>query len=1600
MSESVPAGAADVAGASLLETRFQRDASLVEGLRLSAEQVQGLAAGMLQLGSRRSPRTPVIAVTGDWAAGLTALGAVTDDMPFLVDSLTAALGDLGYRIDLLLHPQLSVERDEHGTALSIAELHAGAPLPAGTLAEAWMCIVVQREHGDADTAQLADRVAAVLAEVRAAVGDWSVMLRSLRDAASDLRQRGPAGLPAADLGEAAELGAWLAADHLTLLGSMEVDGDARALVPDPGSARGILRGPRGTELVALLDRPAAGLAAAGTSDPVRIGTLPERSAVHRAAHVDVVTVGRYDQAGALSGELRLLGLLTASAYATPITEIPQVRTRFTAALAALDVLPGSHSARDLQQFFETYPRGELLQLSARQFIELAESVLLQGDPRRTRLYLRIDADAHVASAVVYLARDRYTTEVRLRLADLLTSALGGTLLDYTALVAESAMARLHYLIRLDGSTPAPVDPAGLENAVAMATQTWSDLFAAAVHAALGEGDAAREFLRTFAEAFPAGYRERFDPAAAVAHARAIADLAPGALGVRWESAGAQADGARLTLLRVGEPLSLSRIIPILHDIGLEVRSEHPFSVNRHEAPEAWVLDFTLRLVGEVAEPETLSERVSGLIGAVWAGRCESDGFSRLVLLAGLTWREVALLRAYASHLRQILASYDSAYVQEVLASNPAFARLLVDLARRSLDPAWVGDRVAARTDAEQAALVLLDDVSSLDHDRILRFLLTSVLATTRTNAFTAALTADPNAESADPHAGMPADPALCLKFDPSAHPEIPEPRPFAELWVHSPRVRGTHLRFGSVARGGLRWSDRREDVRTEVLDLVKAQIVKNAIIVPTGAKGGFVPIGLPDPAVDRDRWLATGTAAYREFVTALLSVTDTLLGGAPVSPAGVVCRDGADPYLVVAADKGTATFSDLANGIAVDRGFWLGDAFASGGSRGYDHKAMGITARGAWESVRRHFAELGLNTQVDPFTVVGIGDMSGDVFGNGMLLSESIRLIAAFDHRHIFIDPDPPAAAFAERRRLFDLPRSSWADYDPSLISPGGGVYSRGAKSIMLSDAAWQVLGLPADPAPLTVVELVRAILMAPVDLLWNGGIGTYVKATAQSSLDVGDKANDGVRINGDQLRVRVVGEGGNLGLTQAGRVEAALAGVRLNTDALDNSAGVDTSDHEVNLKILLQPIVAAGRLSEPARDELLASMTEAVAEHVLSHNYAQNVILGAARSGALGMVSVHRRMLTDLEQRGLLDRRLAGLPDDAHLEVRAAAGHGLTSPELAVLLAYAKISLRRALDAEGLTDPWYAGMLGRYFPTAVQGPFEAEIATHPLRDAIIHTVVTNWLVELGGVTFLFRACDETGAGQVEVVRAATVAAEVFGLQQVWQEIAALDYQVASAVQDGLHIDSRRLLDRATRWVLGEHGGALDVGELIARYRPVVAQWSPRFREHLADSPAQVAAARARRYAEAGVPADLAQRVAIGLDTFVLLDLTEVSRDSGEPIETLLALYQELTGAFSIDPVLLAITGLPRGEWWSVQARHALRADVYALIRRLTGQVAGSTDPTAPAAERVARWQAGRASAVTTTRRMIDQVLALPVVDLAALSVLLREMRALSERGR
>jgi glutamate dehydrogenase len=1537
--------------------------------------------------------TPTVADNG-WECGHSLIEIVTDDMPFLVDSVTGYLAGQDVGVHLVIHPQLVVRRTLDGALLEVLDLDPTDPCPPDACVESWMHLEIDRLPAGADIARLESGVNGVLRDVRDAVDDWPKMRRRALDTADHLVDEPPAGLSDHEITDSAALLRWVADDHFTFLGYREYDlvgeGADEVLVAVPGTGLGILRAdaPHSTAFARL--QPEARVIAHQPALLV-LTRANSRSTVHRSVFMDYVGVKKFDDDGRVVGERRFLGLYAASAYTQSVLDVPVLSRKIEYVLGHSGIAPESHDGKDVVQFFETYPREELFEIDNEELREIALQVLHLQERRQTRLFLRTDPFGRFLSAMVYLPRDRYTTVVRKRMEKILTDAYHAEAVDYTARVSESVLARLHFVVRVPTGTPVPdVDVPALEAKLSAATRSWQDEFADACLDQIGEENGTTLFKR-YGESFPEAYKEDVPARMAVADAErleALADDEPMALSL-YEPVDADGSARRFKVYHYGELRSLSEMLPVLHSLGVEVVDERPYGVRRSDGRQAWINDFGLRFEADsVPGADTLKERFEDAFAAAWNGRLELDGFIGLVVAGGLTWRQVSVVQAYMAYQRQIGSMFSQRYTERVLLAHPGVVADLVALFETRFDPDQPDeDRLSRAAEISARVAVALDAIASLDDDRIVRSLLNKVQATLRTNYFQA---------QAD---GLP-KPYTSFKVDPAMLPDAPLPRPRFEIWVHSPRVSGVHLRFGKVARGGLRWSDRREDFRTEVLGLVKAQMVKNAVIVPVGAKGGFVVMNPPDPS-DREAFMAEGIACYRIFVSALLDITDNLVGGQVVPPPRVVRHDADDTYLVVAADKGTATFSDIANEISASYRFWLGDAFASGGSVGYDHKAMGITARGAWESVKRHFREMGIDTQSEDFTVVGVGDMSGDVFGNGMLLSEHIRLVAAFDHRHIFLDPDPDAApSYAERRRLFDLPRSSWADYDASLISEGGGVHSRAAKSIEITPQVRERLGLPAGTTAMTPQLLMRAILSAPVQLLWNGGIGTYVKSAAESNADVGDKSNDTIRVDGHMLRAQVVGEGGNLGLTQLGRIEAARNGVRLNTDAIDNSAGVDTSDHEVNIKILLDSIVREGDLTEKQRVALLAEMTDDVGDHVLRDNYEQNILLGNARPGSASMQPVHQRFIRDLEARGLLNRDIEFLPSDAEIEARMSAGEGLTSPELAVLAAYSKITLTDdLLDTTLADEPWFASVLRSYFPPALVERYDGRLDAHPLRKEIITTVVANEMINRGGTSFEFRAQEEIGAAPVEIARAFTVAKEVFDLPAVWAQIEALDNKVPTSTQVALWLEARRLLDRATRWVLQSRGGTVDVEAEIQRFREPISRLAPMVPELLVGAERRRLDRRTDELVALGIPEDLAQQVAAQLDVFSLLDIAEIARRSESDPEEVARLYFSLSERFDIDVLLHRITMLPRPDRWASLARAALRSDLYAALAGLTSGVIRATPSGMAPGERIESWESQHAEGMARARGTLEEISALESYDLATISVALRTIRTLVAQG-
>ncbi len=1518
-----------------------------------------------------------------WCGGHSAIEIVTDDMPFLVDSVTAELARHDIGIHLLVHPQLVVRREVLGKLEEVrCALDPDVGVPEGELVESWMHIEIDRQGDPRVLERLSNDLNRILTDVREAVEDWEKMRGKALAIADELAQA-ELPVPDKDVTDARELLRWLADDHFTFLGYREYTlGEGEQLMAVMGSGLGILRSDQ-SHPRSLGQMPPEIRAKALEQRLLIITKANSRSTVHRPAFLDYIGFKTFDADGRVTGERRFLGLFSSAAYLESVRRLPVISRKVDEVIDRSGLSLRSHSGKDLMSLLETYPRDELFQITVNELYDTAMGVLRLGSRRQLRLFLRRDAYGRFISCLVYLPRDRYTTANRLKMQAILTEALHGIGVDYTTRVTEWALARVKFIVRTDPTAPlGDIDVAALQARLADATRSWDDDFGVAIRSEIGEEQAAA-LVRKYSSAFPEAYKAEHTAEEAVRDLARIEVLdEPGQLGMHLYRA--DDGGLRFTVYRHGEAMSLSAVLPVLQSMGVSVVDERPYQVLPADTPPTWVYDFGLT-APDVLNGDAQLDKVHGSMenafASAWRGESEVDGFNALVLCAGLAWDEVMVLRSYAKYLRQAGTIYSQDYMERALVAHPDLARQLVDLFLTRFDPGFATSRQARADELVAGINAALDGVASLDEDRILRSYLTLVLATLRTNFF----------QRGDDGRHKP---YLSLKIDPQAVPELPMPRPKFEIFVYSPRLEGVHLRFGAVARGGLRWSDRREDFRTEVLGLVKAQMVKNTVIVPVGSKGGFV-VKQPPVGGDREAVLAEGIACYRAFISGLLDVTDNLVKGTVVPPKDVVRHDGDDPYLVVAADKGTATFSDIANDVARSYGFWLDDAFASGGSVGYDHKGMGITARGAWESVKRHFRELGVDTQSQEFTAVGIGDMSGDVFGNGMLLSEHIRLVAAFDHRHVFVDPNPDAkSSFAERRRLFELPRSSWDNYDRDLISAGGGVWPRTAKSIEITPEMRAALGIDDSVVKLAPAEVIKAILLAKVDLLWNGGIGTYVKAHTETNGDVGDKANDQVRVNGRDLRVGVVGEGGNLGLTQLGRIEFAVAGGKINTDAIDNAAGVDTSDHEVNIKILAGQAVQAGELDTEGRNALLADMTDEVATLVLRSNYQQNNALATARFLAPRLFTVHRRLLADLERAGRLDRALEFLPGEEECSERSAAGVGLTSPELAVLMAYVKIGLEEDILASALPDDgWCSDVLLKYFPTPLQEGFRAHMDAHPLRREIITTVVVNDLVNHGGISFVYRAMEETGADIVDVVRAYAVVTEVFGLREIWAAAEALDNRTSTDAQMAVFTESRRVVDRGVRWLLQSRSGTIDVLAETAHLKPGIQELSPQVPDLFVGRESVAIRAHIDELAEQGVPMDLATKSTSALYGFGLLDVVELARRLNRSPRSVAETYYAVSERFGIDNLLDRISLLPRADRWQSLARMALRYDLYAALAGLTRVVLERTPTDLPVAARVDTWAEANSGSITRALNTLSMLPEDAQADLATLSVVLRQIR-------
>ncbi|TYC97449.1 NAD-glutamate dehydrogenase [Arthrobacter echini] len=1595
----------DTSGEEFVRNYFEHLAR-EDALAYDPAELRERALAHRTLAESREPGTAVIDILDQGVSSVVLI--VTDDMPFLVDSVTAELVRQHAAIRLVVHPTFVAGRSGATHALeSLERVPSTAGASSGDTAalpvhassdsrtthiESWMSVEISRLPDAAAKEEVREGLHRVLEDVRAAVEDWAAMRGKVTTIEASLGDVvGGGDIP--DLQQARHLLRWLEDGNFTFLGYKEYDlvkdeHGTDALRVREGSGLGLLRHGGGGGAVQHLTE--AGRAKARERQALVITKANSRSTVHRAAYLDYIGVKSFDAQGNVDGERRFIGLFATSAYTGSVLDVPLVCDKVLEVLRRCGFPSDSHSGKDLLSILETYPRDELFQIEVSDLVSTALGILRLQERRRTRLFLRPDIYGRFMSALVYLPRDRYTTNVRLRIEGELREAFHADSIDFEARLSESALARLFFRIRLPrGTELPPVDAEQLEDRLVHAARSWSEGIEEVARQRF-EQDTAEPLAALWAESFPPSYRVAYEVEDALEDIARFEELAAAESGaptlqvyVPSGSAPNDAQDARLKLYFT-EARSLTRILPYFHNLGLEVLDERPFKVTRSDGRSFFLYDLGLKYPAGVS-PLGTATLLQEAFGAAVVGDSESDPLDRLVLSEELGWRQVLILRAYAKYIRQLgnANSYD--FVADTLMRNPVVTRGLVALFMARFDPDLDGDRDAASATARAGLEQGLEEVPTLDADRVLRIFVNLIEATLRTNYF-----------QDKRH--------VSFKFATERIEGAPFPRPKFEIWVYSPQIEGVHLRFGKVARGGLRWSDRREDFRTEVLGLVKAQTVKNAVIVPTGAKGGFFAKQLPDPAADRQAWMAEGQASYRTFIRGLLDITDNVVTNGTTEsilpPPLVVRHDDDDSYLVVAADKGTASFSDIANELSAEYGFWLGDAFASGGSVGYDHKAMGITARGAWESVKRHFSEFDVDTQTQDFTVVGVGDMSGDVFGNGMLLSRHIRLLAAFDHRHIFLDPNPEdaEASFAERRRLFELPRSSWEDYDAQLISAGGGVYPRQAKSIPVSAEVREALGLDASVTKLSPPELLKAILRAPADLLYNGGIGTYVKASDETHAQVGDRANDAIRVDGGELRARVVGEGGNLGMTQRGRIEAALSGVILNTDAIDNSAGVDCSDYEVNIKIFVDRMVRAGRLQPEERAEFLHSMTDEVAELVLQDNIDQNILLLNDRRQVIEFSPSYERMINWLEDKADLDRTLEALPTTAELRKRIDAGQGLTSPELAVLAAYAKIELSRVLTASDLADdPYFRGTLRRYFPRQLVERFDDQLDTHPLRREIISTLVANDIINLGGITFAFRVMEETSVPESVVARAFVALREIYSLDETVEALSDLPADFPTDRWTTVYLDLRRLLDRGVRWFVNHVAQGTSVDEDVAAFKPLIAPFRTHLSEYLQGSDHERAREGMETASQWQLPEELGRHWAEQFESFALLDIAYSTRRVDEPVENIAKVYYAVYDRFEVDNLLQRITKLPRTDRWQALARAALRDDLYSTTADICVAVMRASQDLQDrdAGERLLAWQEQNADQLQRASNMFAEVNLLEQDDISSLSVALRLLRSI-----
>lgn len=1525
---------------------------------------------------------PEVAKDG-WQSSHTIVEIIAKDMPFLVDSVRMAMTRENIASHLLLHSPLKIQRDENDKISGLSGLKAEQE---STSTKTVFFIEIDRQTDSAVIESFKQELESVLTDVSVAVEDWQPIREKLIAVSKELPKR-RAGKNNAEVDETVEFLDWLVKDNFTLMGYRQyelspIQGDYE-LKGVMETSLGLMKN-AGVEHTRLLSElPEAARQDARSSNLLILTKTNSLSRVHRPAYIDYVGVKRFDDKGNVIGEDRFIGLFSSNFYNYSAADVPVLKSKIDRIMQMCDFAKGTHAYKAVLNILETYPRDELVQARESELLEVAMGVLQVQERDMCRLFVRKDAYGRFFSCMVYVPRERYNTALRHETQNILANAFNSDeKVEFTTYFSESTLARTHYTVRVtDNNIEYKVKD--IENNLVEAARTWEDKLQSALLEQAGEARG-NELNRKYAQAFARSYKDEVLPSAAVVDIEKLEMLNDeNKLEMLFYRPQEEANSnvVRLSLFHKDEPIHLSDVMPMLENFGLRVVGETPYSVKTSDGSINWIMDFSMLIDSKgMADFDKISARFRAALTSVWNNRLENDGFNRLVLMGGLTGREASILRAYAKYMRQIGVTFSQAYIEGTFANYPHIAAKIVNLFTKKFSvKSPASEKTLEKLSTE--IYLELENVANLDDDRIIRLYVDMIVATLRTSFFQK----DGNGQFKS---------YVSFKIKPSLIPGVPLPLPAFEIFVYSPRIEGVHLRYGSVARGGLRWSDRREDFRTEVLGLVKAQQVKNAVIVPVGSKGGFVCKQLP---TEREAFLKEGQECYKIFIRGLLDITDNIVQGEIVAPVDVTRHDGDDAYLVVAADKGTATFSDIANGIANEYNFWLGDAFASGGSVGYDHKKMGITARGAWESVKRHFREMDIDCQTTDFTVVAIGDMAGDVFGNGMLLSKHTRLQVAFNHMHIFIDPTPDAAAtYPERERLFKLPRSSWEDFNKDLISAGGGVFSRAAKSITLSPEMKKMLG--TKKASMTPTELIKAALMMDYDLLWNGGIGTYVKSSKETDADVGDRANDALRINGGELGAKVFGEGGNLGATQLGRIEFAAKGGRVNTDFIDNVGGVTCSDNEVNIKILLNGLVTSGDLTRKQRDELLYAMTDEVSKLVLNDCYRQTHTISITQSKGSSTLKEKIRFIHALEKEGKLNRAIEFIPSDEELAERAAAGKDLTRPELAILVSYSKMVLKESFVTDEITEnPYYRQLLVNSFPLPLREKFNEAMDNHPLRKEIIATKLANQIVNDMGLNFMVRMHEETGANEAEIALCYSIASELFQMSDTWASVVALDNKIPAAVQTEMLYQLRRTVRRVTRWFLRHRNKAQTITQTVEFFAPTFADLSANLTTYMVDKEGELLVAAAQELTQSGVPAELANRITGLSSLFSAMDLAEISASSKQSIDTVSHTYFKLGANMGLHWFLEQITKQPVANHWQALARASYREELDWQQRTLAEVVLnGFADDNKDVNGQIEQWMDSQELLLQRWKQMLAEFRTSQTHDFAKFSVALRELMLLS----